>query len=1064
MRRSTGVMLAVTAILAAAPALAAEKRAAPATIGDLKQRPVEVRKDGPATPASASRAMDNYRRFLDLQRTDPKMRADALRRLGDLSLESGELERMESEVNRIDLGGAEAIKLYTTLLAAHPDYPRNDQVLYQLARAYETTGQPEKALATLDEVVRRHPNSRDLAEVQFRRGELLFSAQRYRDAEAAYAAVVNAGPSGTFYQQALYKQGWALFKQSLNDESLPVFARLLDLKLLQPGSRDGFRSLDSLPRADRELVDDTLRVMAVTFSYTEGVQPLDAFVAKIGNPPYAWLLYSRLGDLYVEKQRFQDAAATYRAYVARQPDEEASPGLAMQTIEAYRKGGFAQLVLDGKREYVEHYNFDASFWKGRQRADYPQVVGELKTSLADVAAWYHSSAQKSRKAEDFQQAARSYRQMLASFPQEADTVHTNYLLADALFEGGDYAEAVTEYARTAYDYPQNEDSARAAYAGLAAYAKQEERLPAGEKAAWHRQGVDAGIRFAQTFPTHADAAGVLTRAAQDLFAAKEGPRAAEVAQLLLARDPPAEPARRRIASTIIGQVRFDAGDFSGAETALADARAVAGAAEPERNALNEQIAASVYRQAEARRKAGDEAGAVDDFLRVAAAAPGASIRATAQYDAAAALINLQQWPRAIEVLEGLRRDFPKNDFQNDVSQKLAVAYQQSGRSGDAAVEFERIATRPGESDDVRVEALATAATLYEKAGNTPKTVQLLEKLVAEHPMPVAERIENRQALADLAKQAGKPDRERYWQREIVKADANAGAARSSRTRTLAARASLALAQPARDAFRATKLAAPLNRSLTAKRKALESALAGYKQASDYDVAEVTTAASFETAELYRQLAKDLMASERPARLSADAREQYDLLLEEQAFPFEEQSIKLHQANAARAFDGLYDDGVRGSFTALAELVPARYGKVELPAPPRSTASAEEAEKTLQEAVGREPQNAALWNELGVVLRARGNFVAARNAYDKAIELAPQVGAPYRNRGVLQDLYLNSPEAALRDFEQYQQLGGDEKPLASWIAELRQRTGVRPATMPATADTPTEPAAPAEEDR
>ncbi|MET0292908.1 MAG: tetratricopeptide repeat protein [Steroidobacteraceae bacterium] len=1060
---SRSVTLAV-ALALSATSFGAEKKPA-ATVGDLKQRQVEIRPDGPSTPASAGRAMDNYRRFLELQRTDARMRADALRRLGDLSLESGELERMESEVTRVDLGGAEAIKLYTTLLAAHPDYPRNDQVLYQLARAYETTGQPEKALETLDTVVRRYPNSRELPEVQFRRGELLFSAQRYREAEAAYGAVVKAGEQGSFYQQALYKQGWALFKQSLNDESLPVFARLLDLKLLDG---NGMKPLDSLGRADRELVDDTLRVMAVTFSYGDGVQPLDAFVAKIGNPPYASLLYSRLGDLYVEKQRFQDAATTYRAFVARNPNAEASPGLAMQAIEAYRKGGFAQLVLDGKREYVENYNFEASFWQGRQRADYPQVVGELKTSLADVAAWYHAGAQKSHRTEDFQQAARWYRQMLASFPQEADSVKTNFLLADALFEGADYPQAVIEYARTAYDYPRNDDSARAAYAGLSAYSKQEERLPAAEKAAWHRQGVDAGVRFAQTFPAHPDAAGVLTRAAEDLFKAKEGPRAAQVAQLLLDRDPPADPARRRIASTIIGQVRFDTGDFAGAEKSLAEARTLAGAGsgavEAERSALNEQIAASVYRQAEARRQSGDEAGAVDDFLRVAAAAPGSTIRATAQYDAAAALINLKQWPRAIDVLEGLRRDYPKNDFQNDVTQKLAVAYQESGRSAESAAEYERIATRAGESNDVRVEALATAATLYERAGNAPKTIALLEKLVAEHPAPVGERIENRQTLADFAKRAGNADRERHWQREIIKADAAAGAARSDRTRTLAARASLALAQPARDSFRAIKLAAPLNRTLTAKRKSLESALAGYKQASEYNVAEVTTLASYETAELYRQLARDLMNSERPPRLSADAREQYDLLLEEQAFPFEEQSIKLHEANASRAREGLYDDGVRGSYAALAQLSPARYGKTEdAPPAPTDAAQLEAREGLLRETVQREPGNASAWNELGLTLRARGKFADASEAYGKSIELAPQVAAAHRNRAVLEDLYLDEPAKALQDFETYQQAGGSDKSLASWIAELRQRTGVK-SPAPAAEEAPAAPAAAAEEVR
>ena len=114
------------------------------TIKDLRARPIEVQA-GAAVPASAPRAMENYRRFLELQNTDPQLRAEALRRLGDLNLEAGELERMQSEVTAIDAAGAEAISLYSTLLKAYPNYPRNDQVLYQLARAYE--GLDESAAA-----------------------------------------------------------------------------------------------------------------------------------------------------------------------------------------------------------------------------------------------------------------------------------------------------------------------------------------------------------------------------------------------------------------------------------------------------------------------------------------------------------------------------------------------------------------------------------------------------------------------------------------------------------------------------------------------------------------------------------------------------------------------------------------------------------------------------------------------------------------------------------------------------------------------------------------------------
>ncbi len=53
-----------------------------------------------------------------------------------------------------------------------------------------------------------------------------------------------------------------------------------------------------------------------------------------------------------------------------------------------------------------------------------------------------------------------------------------------------------------------------------------------------------------------------------------------------------------------------------------------------------------------------------------------------------------------------------------------------------------------------------------------------------------------------------------------------------------------------------------------------------------------------------------------------------MLLEEQAFPFEEKSIQIHQANAQRTTKGIYDQWVKRSFEELAKLLPARYKKAE----------------------------------------------------------------------------------------------------------------------------------------
>src|SRR6202162_1326334 len=139
MKRLSCILPACTALLAALPLAMAAKNPAPTapTVGDLSSKSVEV-SPAPAKGGGAAKAMENYREFLKMQNADPHQRAEALRRLGDLNLESGELERMANEVTQLDMQGAGAVRLYSTLLQAYPNYARDDQVLYQLAGASET--------------------------------------------------------------------------------------------------------------------------------------------------------------------------------------------------------------------------------------------------------------------------------------------------------------------------------------------------------------------------------------------------------------------------------------------------------------------------------------------------------------------------------------------------------------------------------------------------------------------------------------------------------------------------------------------------------------------------------------------------------------------------------------------------------------------------------------------------------------------------------------------------------------------------------------------------------------
>jgi tetratricopeptide (TPR) repeat protein len=901
----------------------------PATIKDLDNQQVDVSPDPPQN-VDSTKTMDSYKRFLDLNAGDAALRAEALRRLGDLNLESSESERIERELATNEgLRATEAIHLYTALLKTYPKYERNDSVLYQLARAYELNAQPDRALASLDQLVAQYPNSHFIDEAQFRRGEILFSDKAYPKAQAAYEAVIKTGSTSGFYNQSLYKHGWSLFKQGENERSLDSFAGVLDSVLISKRDPNALIEIDTLSRANRELVEDTFRVMSITFSYLDGPKTIQEFVRRHKPRPYSYLLYARLGDLYMEKERYTDAADSYRAFVSQDRNNEKAPLLEMQAIEAYQKGGFPQLVLQGKKEFVENYSFGTAYWQGRQPSSEPKVVAVLKTNLKDVAQYYHAQAQRTKDVADYQEAAKWYRSYLQSWPDEAGSAVTNYLLADTLFESKQYLDAAQEYESTAYHYGDHDKAAAAGYAAIIAYGKQEETLSGEAKATLHQKTIDSSLKFAQTFPAHPESAQVLTKAATELYTAKDYLRAVSAAESLLAKQPPVDVAKQRIAWTVIGNSNFDQGAFDKAEAAYTHAQAVMPPNDPERAVIVERLAASIYKQGEQKSKSGDGAAAVDDFLRVAALAPTSKVRSSADFDAAALLVTQKQWDRAIPVLEGFRRNFPDSPLQADVTRNLAVAYLAANKPGQAAVEFEQISQSPKETPDVQREATLQAADLYDKAGNSAKSRAMLEAFVKHFPQPLNPAMEARNKLSLIAIKAGDYSGRDFWLRDMIAADRSAGAARTDRSRALAAKATLTLATPAREEFKNIKLVVPLKKSLAEKRRAMEAALKAYEAAADYQVAEVTTAATFESAELYRQLGKDLMSSERPKNLKKDELEQYDVLLEEQAFPFEEKAIKLHEVNTARTKDGTYDEWVQKSFAALAQLNPGRYGKVEI---------------------------------------------------------------------------------------------------------------------------------------
>lgn len=110
---------------------------------------------------------------------------------------------------------------------------------------------------------------------------------------------------------------------------------------------------------------------------------------------------------------------------------------------------------------------------------------------------------------------------------------------------------------------------------------------------------------------------------------------------------------------------------------------------------------------------------------------------------------------------------------------------------------------------------------------------------------------------------------------------------------------------------------------------MDGALAALESLVDYQVGEVTAAATFYIAEVYMGFSDSLVNSERPADLGPAELQDYELMIEEEAFPFEERSIEVHEKNLELMVGGLYNPWIERSLDKLADLMPGRYAKFEI---------------------------------------------------------------------------------------------------------------------------------------
>lgn len=877
------------------------------TIGDM--RPVFLKFRSQAMPAISPREVARrYQRLFD-QSTEPEVRIDALNRLSNLQAASGEkLDLTPEQEQRLYRN---AVDSYEMIVNSGAFQGRLDELLYQSAKAYAYIGQNDDSVERLEQLVGLYPSSALAPEARFRIAESRFASGRFSEAELGYQQVLAGQASDALKRKARYMLGWSAYKQGALGRAGDRFMDVLDEYAAES---DNFRRV---PVSAIDVVDDTFRIIALMVARSGGADNLQALLDRNGEKAWNYLLFDRLADFYAARQQYQRSVAVSEAFLARSPYHASAPAIRTQIVQVWSMAGDDRRTRNAMAAYVSAYRPDARY-QSLAGGDQDQWA-EYARKLADQAYYQatHAGSGVGREvvSDQFRTAADLY-QALAAKAVEAGAMHR--LAGDAWLQAGEDGQALTAFEQAGYDDPRFEGAAEAAWAGIKLRIQRQDDASTREAALTELTA--AADRFAERFPSDTRVPALQADLGNRLSAAGEPAQAARFAELAVAH-PGVTSSDAYSAWLVLGQARMGIGEYRSAEQAWRQALDLGkpvNVTESDRRDIRQQLATSIYRQGEMAMADGDVDHAVANFQRIVTVYPGSPIARKGRYDAATALLQAQRWQPAINALQRFRADYPDDPLTASVSDKLVLAYESSQQPVRAADELIQAAGPQDWQKRLR------AAALYDQAGENGPRNQLYKAYLTAVTRPadansyLHQQRMRRQLIESGA--AGDAMRQDMVARELA-SDWHSKASLQS-----AAAAALTLARQADERFAGIRLTLPLKASLGRKKAALEDARQRYHQAEDMGDDRTRSEALFRRAELSRQLADDIVDSERPAGLTELEQSQYQLLLEEQAYPFEDQAIRIHAQNHHQLADGIYNVWVQQSIDELAKLFPGRYAR------------------------------------------------------------------------------------------------------------------------------------------
>ncbi len=873
-------------------------------------------------PKTDDEIREAYTNYLNNAGDDDNARLDALNRLAELEfsysdrllqqqeeLSQDEKDKFDDKVynSRLD----KTITLLTTSLRDFPKSKNNDAILYQLAKAYDQRGNHTESIDALTQLSENYPKSPFYAEAQFRIAEDAFSYRDYSTAEFSYTEVITAKGNEIFYEKSLFKRGWARFKQQFYTDAVDDF--------LEAVLKHEFDEFEKLDKSEREQFNEYFRAVGLAFSYLGGSEPLYEYFKDQPNFIYIYHTYSMVADIYLKQERYSDAVDTHKQFIRYYPKSDNIPYSHLKIIEIWKNSGFTNKVYGAIEGFYLEYNPSSKYWKNKnENSSINRAIRRsLKEYVVIMTGYYHNRYQNTAKNADYQLTERWYKRYFKHYSAYAQKDNIYFLYAELLAQKKKYNQALKYYELAAYDNSLIVHK-KSAYASIII----SDRLLRNDKnKKYLKKHISYALKYAQKYPDDKQTYKIILHAAELAFKSSDYKSTIELADILINSN---QRKKSSYIYTLKAESYFKLKDYVESELLFSQLIASEKVSVKHKVKYRDKLALSIYRQGETAEKNKDHPQAIKHFSRISTVAAGSKIAATGLYDAIALNMQHKQWNSAIQDIKRFKRLYPRNKLQADVSKKLSVAYLSSNQGIKAAAEFEKMSSMSGNIEHQSA-ALWQAAAIYEEKKKYNDAIRSYKEYSTKFKKPYPQYMESMYKLVELYTKKSNPGKANVWRKRIIKADKNAlNNMRTERTKYIASFSNLGLARSEMNRFNKIRLSLPLKKSLRKKKSAMQSSVRFYGAASKYKIYEAATEATYSIALIYKKFSISLLESDRPKSLNDDELDQYEILLEDQAFPFEDKSIEFLEINLSRVKEGLFNKWIKLSHDELIELFPTRY--------------------------------------------------------------------------------------------------------------------------------------------